>query len=420
MKKSYSFWATSFCLMMSVPTFADDVTLPETVGSEDNTTAWWSAFSSYFTIEKGQALTLTFANNGEASRANYQNYLVAVTTDADRDADGYSEYYVVRADNYGWASLYANSIRTSNFDWDNFIADLTGATIKAKINYSTDGYVGVYIEYEGASTSKNYAYSYSAQDAISDDKIRTFLTVDGSHLVITKAEYSTADAAIIETTHSGAYTVGEDDNTTAWWTAFSDVYTIEPGEQIDATFVNYSSKAESWNNFLMVFANGYAANRAGYTEYAVIRADNFGWGNDYSKFTLSQDYDWTNFKEKMDGATVNLNVKYTEDKILSFTAKITTSDSEEFTYSGTTTALEYDKIGMFLTVEFAHIDISSVAISEIGTATAIDNVTNESAEIVGVSYYDLTGKQVGETATGLLVRVRIFSDGSKQVDKVLK
>ena len=46
----------------------------------------------------------------------------------------------------------------------------------------------------------------------------------------------------------------------------------------------------------------------GYGEYAVVRADNYGWGTGYEGATLDNNWDWATFKEEMDGASVLLAV----------------------------------------------------------------------------------------------------------------
>ena len=41
-------------------------------------------------------------------------------------------------------------------------------------------------------------------------------------------------------------------------------------------FTNYTDGGSNWNNFFVVLATA-----DGTTEYAVLRADNYGWGNGY-------------------------------------------------------------------------------------------------------------------------------------------
>ncbi|MGX8699254.1 MAG: hypothetical protein ACSW8F_04905, partial [bacterium] len=56
-------------------------------------------------------------------------------------------------------------------------------------------------------------------------------------------------------------------------------------------------------------AEGHSADTAGYAEYAVVRADNFGWGGGYDGIATAEcDWNWDTFMKDMDGATVVLNV----------------------------------------------------------------------------------------------------------------
>ena len=69
--------------------------------------------------------------------------------------------------------------------------------------------------------------------------------------------------------------LGAEDNSTGWWTAHTDNIKVEPKETKVVSFTNYTNGAANWNNLLVVL------NKANLEEYAVLRADNFGWGNGY-------------------------------------------------------------------------------------------------------------------------------------------
>ena len=420
MDRTLSLFALIALSLSSSSAFAADYTLPETVGATDKTSAFWSQFSQSFAIGKGEALTLKFTNYAGAN--NYNNWILGVTTDADRGAEGYSEYYVVRADNYGWAALYNNSVRTSNFNWEKFIADLDNAEVTLKLNYSTDGYVDIAATYTGSSTA--YTYTYSAQDAVDDATIRAFLSVDGSYLTISSAETSVASEHVQEvlTSREAPYTVGS--TSSAWWSDFSDDYTLKAGQQLDIEFLNTNGGAEhSWNNFAMAFTNPYHKTRAAYVEYAVIRADNYGWGPDWttgseSKFSLSNDFNWEQFTTLMDGATVKLNVVFSADKTLGFTAEIAGADGNTYSYSGTYTGtIADDAINFFLTTEACQLDIKSAKISDIGAATAL-STPEANASVASVTYYDLTGKKVSPQTVGLLIKVTTYADGSRKATRI--
>lgn len=146
--------------------------------------------------------------------------------------------------------------------------------------------------------------------------------------------------------------VGAEDNTAGWWTAFSGDIQIKPSETVTVKFTNYSSKANNWNNFLVIL-RGAALN-----EYAVLRADNFGWGAGYDgKCTPTTTVgDWATWLAEMDGAHVTLKI----------TNNGTTADVEAVmegtngnTYTQTYTGIEVTGDDLFysLTVELAHIVI---------------------------------------------------------------
>lgn len=79
-------------------------------------------------------------------------------------------------------------------------------------------------------------------------------------------------------------TVGAEDKTTGWWGAHSRRYKIEDQKQYVFTFENHGDGATVWNNYAMVFRNMDVDGRPdpdpGYVEYAVIRADKYGWGGE--------------------------------------------------------------------------------------------------------------------------------------------
>lgn len=70
---------------------------------------------------------------------------------------------------------------------------------------------------------------------------------------------------------------------TGWWVAHSDGFEID-ADGVEVTFKNtsYDTAAANWNSPAIVVYTGDEAkvNGTGYTEYAVIRSDNFAWAPD--------------------------------------------------------------------------------------------------------------------------------------------
>lgn len=100
--------------------------------------------------------------------------------------------------------------------------------------------------------------------------------------------------------------VGAEDNSTGFWGAFSDDFNVPAGETRQINFTNYSSQNTNWNNFVVVLR------KADMSEYGVVRADNFGWGNGYdgnlSLVHNGTQGDWATWLAGMNGAKVTAYV----------------------------------------------------------------------------------------------------------------
>jgi hypothetical protein len=97
--------------------------------------------------------------------------------------------------------------------------------------------------------------------------------------------------------------VGLEDDTTGWWSAFSDDQRVPAGQTLKFNFTNYTSGANNWNNYLVILRNAALA------EYAVLRADNYGWGNGYAAATVGCDSgEWSVWLAAMYGANVTVYI----------------------------------------------------------------------------------------------------------------
>ena len=150
--------------------------------------------------------------------------------------------------------------------------------------------------------------------------------------------------------------VGLTDNTTPWWSAFSDDIKVGPGETFVSTFTNYTNGAANWNNFLFVLR------KADLSEYAVLRADNYGWGAGYEACTPSGGQsDWAAWLAAMDGAKVTTYVTNNGDGTADVTAIMVGNDgvTYEQSYIGINTIDPNDFYFCF-TVEGGHLEFDSV------------------------------------------------------------
>ena len=69
--------------------------------------------------------------------------------------------------------------------------------------------------------------------------------------------------------------LGSEDCSAGWWSVFTKDVKVPAGETYQVDFTNYSSMANNWNNFVVILRN------ANLQEYAVLRADYYGWGAGY-------------------------------------------------------------------------------------------------------------------------------------------
>lgn len=110
-------------------------------------------------------------------------------------------------------------------------------------------------------------------------------------------------------------TLGAEDNSTVWWGAhLNSNVEVPAGETREFSFTNYTTGVSNWNNFVVDLVNvakGHSADdAAGYKEYAVVRSDNYGWGDGYaaSTHTASAAADWASWLTEMNGAKVKVYV----------------------------------------------------------------------------------------------------------------
>ena len=131
------------------------------------------------------------------------------------------------------------------------------------------------------------------------------VTITADEGVTAKINVTVSESAVSAVNNSASI-IGAEDNSTAFWGAFSDNFNVPVGETKSITFTNYSSLAGNWNHFVVVLHNTALA------EYGVVRADNYGWGNGYdgnaNLVTGGTQGDWATWLAGMNGAQVTVYV----------------------------------------------------------------------------------------------------------------
>ena len=247
------------------------------IGATDNSTGWWGAHSENIKVEPKETFVSTFTNY--TSGANNWNNFVIVLCKADN-----TEYAVVRADNYGWGDGYAacSPVGTQG-DWATWLAAMDGAKVTTYVTNNGDGTADIKAVMVG-NDGNTYTQEYIGINTVDPNDFYFRFTVDGCHL-----EFDDV--------------LGEEDNSTGWWTAHSQDIKVPAGMTYTTRFKNFTNGASNWNNFLVVLT------REDNSEYAVLRADNYGWGDSYAACTTNGGQaDWGAWLAAMDDATVTVSV----------------------------------------------------------------------------------------------------------------
>lgn len=144
--------------------------------------------------------------------------------------------------------------------------------------------------------------------------------------------------------------IGTEDNSTAFWGAHSDDFNVPAGQTKSITFTNYSSLSDNWNNFVVILR------KADLTEYAVVRADNYGWGTGYGACTPRNTRRWATWLAGMNGAKVTVYVTNCGDGTADVQAVMQGTDDAISTqcYWGINT-IDANDLNFALTVDGCHL-----------------------------------------------------------------
>ena len=151
--------------------------------------SWWTQFSDYYEVAQGNTAHFQFMNYSDEG-ANYHNWLIIATTPYDRDSTDYSEYFALRADNYGWGSNYTSLSLQNTYDWDTFKQDMNGSFVDMYVTYR-DGRIAMNAtitskakeEGETAEGKAEYSYSFKSLGGIDAEKVQLFFTVENAYIV---------------------------------------------------------------------------------------------------------------------------------------------------------------------------------------------------------------------------------------------
>ncbi|WP_016779003.1 hypothetical protein [Anaerophaga thermohalophila] len=223
------------------------------VGPEDNSAAWWTEFSDYFTIPSNKLLHLEFINHGSGEN-NWNNWNLAVANVADRDADDYAEYFVLRSDAYGWGnddfdlSMISHNYPDLDEDgdiWNDFRTTMQGAHVTLEIDHSPTG--NVFVTATALGTNDGELVMTYQQPVSATEDIVAFLVCDASHFEMEEAYLTPSKVTEVEDVEPSSITVeGTPDfvelgNEDFWGDATATVtFADGSSEQVDTADLSFS------------------------------------------------------------------------------------------------------------------------------------------------------------------------------------
>jgi hypothetical protein len=218
-------------------------------------------------------------------------------------------------------------------DWEVWRPAMDGAKVTTYVTNNGDGTLDIKAIMVG-NDGKTYTQEYKGMKGIDADNLYFRFTVDGSHLVFDNA-------------------VGAEDNSTGFWGAHSPNIQVIGHQVSTITFTNYSSCANNWNNFVIVLCSA-----DGSKEYAVVRADNFGWGDGYAACTpaMEADRNWDEWRPAMNGAKCTAKITNNGDGTADIAVEMVGTNGKTYTqtYTGINT-VDPDNFYFNFTVDGSHL-----------------------------------------------------------------
>ena len=179
---------------------------------------------------------------------------------------------------------------------------------------------------------------------------------------------------IIEVTPSPT-DLGSADNTTPWWTLFTDDIKAEPGKTYQIKFNNYGG-GSNWNNFVFILRNETKD-----VEYGVFRADNWCWSTKYpdgadsdnfcAKQMESADRDWATWLKAMSLAKCTLTLTNYGNGIADIKCIMLGSDGVTYTQEYTNIEVDKDNLYFAFTVDNSHVKFGDVNIEDSDPASIV-------------------------------------------------
>ena len=319
----------SFSVVKELSAFTQTVVVPSplTIGAEDNSDGFWGAHTLNVKVEPKETKVVHFTNYSDCA-TNWDNFLVVLCKESN------AEYAVLRADNFGWGDGYAACAPSfeEGRDWDAWQLAMDGARVTAYVTNNGDGTADVKAVMTG-NDGKVYIQEYKGINTVNPDDMYFRFTIEHAHLVFDQM-------------------VGATDFSTGFWGAHSQNVQVKPHTVATVNFTNYSNCEANFKNFLVVL-NDQTTTK----EYAVVRADNFGWGEGYGTCALAieEGRDWDAWRLAMNGAKVTAQIVNNGDGTADIKAVMKGNDGNTYTQDYIGISVNQDDLYFRFTVENAYL-----------------------------------------------------------------
>ncbi len=344
-----------------------------TLGTTDLTAAFWSDWTATTELKDGDTKEVVLKNYSDG--INSWDNFVTVFTNEPSDAhvdpnsvatDGHTEWAVTRADLFSWGIDNENDCEYT-WSWGNWDTWRTSVMVDSDVTMT--------INRSGSDITINYNFvDYNGTDNTATAVLHTALTAEDPcyFLFTNEASYvevkSIKDAIVITPDANAIATIGNLEFSNGWWTDWTATTELADGATKTVKLNNYSDGVNNWDNYVIGFIN--EPNEAGvdpntisddHVEYAMVRADAYGWDDADFAYETSWGDDWATWLAAMKDAEVTLVISRNAN-VITIDATIVDRDGNTMTNKTTVTSnvLTDGPCYFFITGEECYLEILSI------------------------------------------------------------
>lgn len=293
----------------------------------------------------------------------------------DMDVPGEKNLVVIYNKTFKGENAAKPIIAYAKFNVVNSIASIKITTAPSRSHYyffnsaATSGLTDRTLAFDPTGMEVTATYADGSSAVIDNSKLK-FSSVPASagtyNVTVSTANGKTDNVSVSVSESESAFitpnpsNLGATDNTGAWWSVFTDNIKVPAGKTYVVSFTNYSSMAGNWNNFVTILRN--SVNK----EYAVVRSDNYGWGDGYAASRNSGGQaDWASWLAAMNGANVTVYVTNCNNGTADVQAVMKGTNGKTYVqyYLGVNT-IDVNDLCFAFTIDSCHLVFKSTASSK--------------------------------------------------------